>query len=129
MQQAYFAVLLPLLALDGIWLGLVSSAFYRKYLGHILAERFTLWPAAIFYPLYAFGILVFAVTPALSAGSVWSAFFRGALLGLVAYGAYDLTNQATLARWPITVTLVDLAWGTLVTATVSAIAYLIVSKL
>jgi uncharacterized membrane protein len=49
-------------------------------------------------------------------------FLSGALLGLVAYGAYDFTNQATLRDWPVVVTIVDLAWGAILTGVVSVVS-------
>jgi uncharacterized membrane protein len=67
---------------------------------------------------------VFAVRPGLEAGSLPKAVLLGSLLGLVTYGTYDLTNHATVRDWPWIVTVVDLAWGTVLTATVSGIGYL-----
>lgn len=45
----------------------------------------------------------------------------GALLGLLAYGTYDMTNMATLRDWPVAMSVVDMAWGCLLTF-VSAVA-------
>jgi uncharacterized membrane protein len=73
--------------------------------------------------------MYFVVTPALEAKSLSLALFRGALLGLITYAAYDLTNQATLAKWPLIITIADLAWGVLVTTLASIIAYIIISKI
>jgi uncharacterized membrane protein len=127
-MQAYLITLLSLIAIDGLWLGVITRSFYKKYLGYIFAEQVTIWPVIIFYLLYAFGVVYFVVTPAIQAGSLTLAISRGALLGLLAYGAYDLTNQATLANWPVIITIADMAWGVFITALVSAIAYTIVSK-
>ncbi len=127
-MTTYLTILASLIVLDGIWLLFIAKAFYKKHLGHIFAETFTLWPAGLFYLIYAFGIAYFAVGPALEAKSLMLALGRGALLGLLAYGAYDLTNHATIARWPGVVTLVDLLWGVLVTALASAIAYLVITR-
>jgi uncharacterized membrane protein len=81
-----------------------------------MLDRFELAPAAVFYAIYVVGIVVFAVAPALSSGRWTTAAGMGALLGLVAYATYDLTNQATLRDWPLSVTIADLCWGTFVTA-------------
>ena len=63
------------------------------------------------------GVLVLAQMPARN----WrGAFWRGAVFGLTAYGTYDLTNQATLRDWPTIVTIIDLAWGSTLTAVVAA---------
>lgn len=116
------------LVLDGLWLGLVARGFYQRQIGHLMAETFTWWPVAVFYPLYAVGLTVFAVAPAVADRSLVSALWRGALLGLMAYSAYDLTNQATLTRWPLGMTLVDIVWGVTMSAVASAIAYVIITR-
>jgi uncharacterized membrane protein len=61
--------------------------------------------------------------PALAGGSPISAFVNGALLGLLAYGTYDLTNYATLRRWTLGITLADLAYGSLVAGVSTLAAY------
>jgi len=117
------ATAISFLALDSIWLGLAASRLYRPRLGSLLLERFNLAPAAVFYLIYWAGILVFAIAPALSTGRSTTALARGAMLGLVAYATYDLTNQATLRGWSVTVTIADLCWGSFVTATAAAIGF------
>jgi uncharacterized membrane protein len=83
------------------------------------------WLAAIiFYLLFVVGILVLAVLPGLDANSLKTTLLRGALLGLIAYATYDLTNLATLKDWPLTVTVVDLIWGTVLSTAVSCVGYL-----
>lgn len=111
---------LVLLALDSVWLTTMAPILYRPNLGDTLQEPFRLVPAILFYLIYLFGILYFAVLPSLDSAKVSTAFIRGALLGLVCYGTYDLTNQATLKVWPTIVTVVDMAWGVAITAVTSA---------
>jgi uncharacterized membrane protein len=95
---------------DGIWLTLVARNFYRSNLGHLIGDT-TNWPPAIlFYLIYTVGAWFF------------TAALRGAAFGFVAYATYDLTNHATLRGWPTIVTVVDMAWGTLLTAAVAGIA-------
>jgi len=72
--------------------------------------------------------LLLAILPAVSSASWIEALWRGALLGLVAYGAYDLTNHATIAGWPLSMTLIDIAWGVVVTALTSVIAYFLITS-
>ena len=85
-------------------------------------------PALVFYLLYVAAMVWFAVRPGL-AGGVPMAVLNGALLGGIAYATYDLTNQATLKVWPVHLTLVDIAWGTVATALASGLAALAVRKL
>ena len=117
---AYGATAVIFLALDAIWLTVMADRLYRPALGHIMLERFALAPAIAFYAIYILGVVVFAVAPALPQRNWLGALGMGALLGLVAYATYDLTNQATLKGWPWQVTLADLCWGTAVTGVSAA---------
>jgi uncharacterized membrane protein len=122
--KVYLACIAGFLLLDMVWLSVVAQGFYQRQLGFLLSARVN-WPAAIcFYLLFVAGVLVFAVLPGLDAHSWRRAALLGAFLGLVAYGAYDLTNLATVRNWPLLVTLVDLAWGAVLTAAVSSLGYL-----
>ena len=117
--KLYLATLAAFFVIDMLWLGLVARTFYRQQIGYLLSPK-TNWLAAIlFYLLFIAGILVFAVLPGLEDNSLRNTLLRGALFGLLCYATYDLTNLATLKDWPLTVTVVDLAWGTLVSTLVS----------
>ncbi len=123
--KLYLLTLAAFFAIDGVWLGFVARNLYRKYLGFLLAPN-TVWPAAIlFYLLYIVGLLMLAVVPGLDAGSLGKAALLGAVFGLVAYATYDLTNLATIKDWPLTVTVIDLIWGTVLSAAVASIGFLI----
>lgn len=112
---AYLGAAMAMLVLDGAWLSLAAKRLYRPLLGNMLADGFRLAPAALFYFLYVAGIVVLAVSPALAAGKWTMALGRGMALGLIAYGTYDLTNQATLRQWSGLVSAVDMTWGMLLT--------------
>jgi uncharacterized membrane protein len=122
---AYGAILLVFVTLDLIWLGAVAKGFYRSQLAGLMAEKFNVWAASAFYLLYPLGILAFAVAPELAASSWTNAAVKGAMFGFIAYATYDLTNLATLRGWPVPLTLVDLAWGTVLTAAAAACSQLI----
>jgi len=123
---SYFAALVVLAVLDGLWLGVVSREFYKARLGEMLLDR-PIWTVALlFYLVHAMGIAVLAVPPALTTGTWWSALLYGGLFGLCVYAAYDLTNLATLRGWPWAVSAVDLAWGTVATAAATLVAFLVV---
>jgi uncharacterized membrane protein len=116
---------LALAVLDGVWLMLFMKSFYLKQLGHLFGTSFVALPAILFYVTYPLGIAVLVVEPNLN--STWlQVLLRGALLGFVAYGAYDFTNHATLRDWPALVTVVDLAWGTYATAVASVVTFFVV---
>ncbi len=110
-------------AVDLLWLGVLARDFYRDSLGYLLSPA-VYWPAAIvFYLLYILGILYFAVAPALAQGSLWRAISNGLLFGFFTYMTYELTNLATLPDWPMTVVLVDTAWGMALCTSVAALSY------
>ena len=112
---AYFATLVVFAAIDAIWLTQVGPSLYKPILGDLLAEKPRLGAAVVFYLIFIAGIVYFAVLPGLALG--WQkALISGAVLGFVAYATYDLTNQATLAIWSTKITLMDMAWGTFLTA-------------
>lgn len=120
----YMASLVTFLIIDGLWLGIVARSFYVQQIGHLLRPSPDLGVAGAFYLLYVVGIVVFAVLPALSQQSWVTALMLGALLGFIAYGTYDLTNLATLAEWPVLVSVVDMIWGAVLTATVALSGYM-----
>jgi uncharacterized membrane protein len=122
--KLYFVTLFAFFAIDMVWLGLVARSFYYDQLGFLLNPN-TNWVAAmIFYLLFIAGILVFVVIPGLEKNSLKATILRAALFGLVTYATYDLTKLATVKDWPLAITLVDLAWGTILTVSVSWIGFL-----
>jgi len=125
----YLATGLAFLALDAIWLSFAAGRIYRPKLGPLLLEGFNVAPAAAFYLIYIAGIVVFAVAPGLGGGRWTGALARGAMLGLVAYATYDLTNQATLRGWAASVTLADLCWGTVVTGAAASVGFFVARRM
>ncbi len=117
---SYPATAVVFLALDAVWLTTMADRLYRPALGRLMLDRFEAAPAIGFYAIYIAGVIAFAVLPGLESRRWTVALGFGALLGLVAYATYDLTNQATLRGWPWRVTLADLCWGTVVTAVAAA---------
>ena len=117
---AVVAAAIVFLSLDAAWLSVTASRLYRPAIGHVMREDFDALPALVFYAIYLTGLVIFVVRPAAGARA---ALARGALFGLVCYATYDLTNQATIVRWPWHVTLIDLAWGAFVTAASAWVSY------
>ena len=120
---AYCVTLVAFLFVDFFWLTRVARDFYAGQIGPLLLDQPRLGVAAGFYCLYVVGIVAFAVMPALKANAPGTALVLGALLGLIAYGTYDLTNYATLKDWPVAVTAVDIVWGTALTAAASTVGF------
>jgi uncharacterized membrane protein len=124
----YFISLLLLLIFDAIWLLFIIKDFVSKSIGHLMAENVKVFPVLIFYPLYALAITVLVVFPAINGDfSILKVLLFGGLLGLAAYGAYDLTNHATLTSWPAVMSVVDMSWGMIVTGGVSLLSFYLVN--
>ena len=121
----YIITLVVFFVIDMIWLGVVAKGFYRRHLGPFMSPKVNWTAAILFYLLFIVGLLIFAVRPALEAGALLNALFYGALLGLISYATYDLTNLATLKDWPLVVTVIDLIWGTVLGGVVSFISALL----
>jgi uncharacterized membrane protein len=122
----YGATLVAFAALDAAFLTFMGPKLHRPVLGDLLADKVSIGPAALFYLLFGIGLVALAVIPAKD----WRhAALLGGLMGLVAYGTYDLTNQATLARWSSVITAVDMAWGALASAVGAAAGRLAMTAL
>ena len=125
---AYISTAVVFFALDYLWLTRIAIGFYREQIGSLMLASPNFAAAGVFYLFYVVGVVHFAVMPAVSAGSLVTALINGALLGLLAYGTYDMTNLATLKGWSLQMSLVDMAWGAFLTATAAAAGYLAVSR-
>lgn len=115
-------------AIDMLWLGVIAKKLYREKLGFILSNEVNWTAALVFYFIYIAGILFFAVYPALRDFSWQTALLNGAVLGFLCYATYDLTNMATIAKWPLQIVLIDIVWGTVLTGSVSILTYLAATK-
>ena len=125
-----FLIALPVFfVIDMAWLALVAKNFYQKQIGFLMKPDINWLAAIIFYLLFITGLIIFVITPAVIKQSWVHALLYGALFGLVTYATYDLTNLATVKDWPLLVTLVDLAWGSVLAASVSVITYLIANRI
>ncbi len=120
---AYATSAVVFFGFDVVWLSSISTSFYRNRIGALLLEQPNLGVTGLFYLVYVAGIVHFAVMPAVSGASWATALVNGALLGLVAYGTYDMTNLATLKNWSVYVSLVDMMWGIALTATAATCGY------
>ena len=117
---AYAVALAVVGVLDGLWLGWLAKSFYQEQLGALMTDSVRIVPAAIYYFGFPLAIVYLALMPATSLGE---AVLRSAVLGLAAFGVYDMTNLATLRGYTVLMAVVDMAWGTFATALSGAAAY------
>jgi uncharacterized membrane protein len=114
-------------AIDAVWIGVIANKFYKKHMAQLLLDKPKFGPAVLFYLINIAGIVVLALNPALGSDSLLRAIGLGAMLGVVGYATYDLTNASTLKGWPLKVTVVDIVWGTFVTALTTTLAFIVLS--
>ncbi len=127
--KLYLIALPVFFVFDMFWLGILAKNFYDRQIGALLKPNVNWAAAIIFYLIFIAGLTVFAITPAVSKGSWTYALIYGALFGFVCYATYDLTNLAVAKDWSVLVTIVDLIWGAVLSALVSAITYFIAGKI
>jgi uncharacterized membrane protein len=122
----YLATFFVLIPIDFLFLGIVAKGFFTAEVGDMLGEIRPA-PAILFYLLYVVGILIFVSG---SAASSWqSSLLYGALFGLFCYATFDLTSLALLKHWSWRVAIVDISWGSFVTALASTSGLLIANWL
>lgn len=125
MRQAilqYLVVLVVFLAIDATWLSTAGRWIYAPEMGALLKDRPNFVVAFIFYAIFALGLLVFIVAPHVNVTGTVKAILYGAFFGFVAYATYDLTNLSTVNGFTTKIALIDLAWGTFLSAAVSGVS-------
>jgi uncharacterized membrane protein len=128
-MKLFLIALVVFTAIDMVWLVLVAKNFYREQIGFLMKPDINWTAAIIFYLLFIAGLVTFVISPAILKHSWLHALLFGALFGLITYATYDLTNLATMKDWPVLVTIVDLAWGMVLSASVSLVTYFVYTKI
>lgn len=118
---AWAATFAVMVVIDLLWLGVIAKNLYQEGMGDLMSPKPRLAAAALFYLLYPAGLMIFAVVPGVQADSVARTALLGALFGLFAYSTYDLTNLAVIRNWPVSLSFIDIAWGTFVSSISSAL--------
>ncbi len=117
---SYAGTMIVMVGLDLLWLGVIAKPLYQQGIGHLMADKPNVLAAVLFYALFGLGLVVFSVLPSGPAPGWGKTVTMAALFGFFAYATYDLTNLATLKQWPIGLSLLDITWGTFVSAAAAA---------
>ena len=120
---AYLTFLICLIAIDLAWLLGVAKNLYRDDMGTLMSGEPKLFAGLAFYILYALGASIFVIIPALSKQSWLSALQYGALFGFFCYMTYDLTCLAVIRDFSTRLAIIDMVWGSCVSALAALIAY------
>jgi uncharacterized membrane protein len=125
----YFSFLISLVIVDMVWLLVIAKTLYRTSMGDLMADEPKLAAGLAFYVLYAIGVCIFVIVPAISKQSWFDAVLYGALFGFFCYMTYDLTNLAVVRNFPTQLAFIDMAWGSFVTAVMSGFTYWVANKI
>ena len=118
----YLASVAIFLGIDAVWLKTMTGLFYEKRIGHLLADEPNMIAAGVFYMFYLLALCIIILYPQIKANaSLAHIFLLGGLIGLMAYGTYDFTSLALYKGFTLDTALVDFAWGSILTGTVSTI--------
>lgn len=107
----YLSVTTIFLFIDVIWLSQFFSYIYQPNIGELLRENIIIFPAILFYIIYPLGATILVALPSLEKVLLKTIFINGFVLGVIAYGTYNLTNMATLEGWSAKVVIIDMIWG------------------
>jgi uncharacterized membrane protein len=128
--KLFFTAIIGFLVIDYVWLNIIAKKFYMTHMSEV--GRFEngqfqpiLWAAAVVYLILTLGVIYFILPGVAESQTYVNIFIRGALLGLIIYGVYDMTNLSTLKSWPIPLALADMVWGAVLTGAVSVITFFV----
>lgn len=125
----YLTTTVVMVLIDLVWLGFIAKPMYQAGIGHLMAEKPNIAAAISFYALFPVGLMIFAILPE-SANAGWQrTALLGALFGFFTYATYDLTNLATLKNYPLQLAMVDILWGSLVSAVAATAGKLIFNRI
>ncbi len=127
--KTYGAAILVCFGMDLLWLGVVAKGFYQGQIGHLMRPDVQWIPAVLFYVIYVAVLVLIVVAPSVEKASLGRAIGYGALFGLAAYAAFDLTSLALLRDFPVKAAVVDMTWGVTLSATVAGAAYWVAMRL
>ena len=113
-----FLISYPLfIMLDLFWVAYLMSETYHKHIGYmfdVINGQMQLNKTAAFtaWALIISGAILLVLPQTRDTGFALS-FVWGAFYGLVIYGFSNLNNFALFKNWPLTITIIDMAWGIL----------------
>ena len=105
------------IALDILWIGFIASKMYSEQLGYLAELKdgkvvFKLPVGLAVQAVISLGLTVFILLVLQTSNQLGWSLFAGGLLGFVIYFTYDFTNYSFIRGWSLSVSVIDVAWGT-----------------
>jgi uncharacterized membrane protein len=113
----YLLSAIVFVVLDGLYLNLIKSYFNNQIKlvqGSNIQINYIY--AALTYVFLIFGLNYFIIQRRKS-------IQEAALLGLIIYAVYELTNASLFSKWSVITVLTDTTWGAILFALTTAIVY------
>lgn len=117
---AYLTIIVVMFVLDIIWLSMIAQPVYQQGIGHLMADEPNFLFAGMFYLVYVAGLIWFALMPNRHHRGLKNTFFTAAAFGFFVYASYDLTNLALLKDWSLSLSVIDVTWGTILSGVSAA---------
>jgi uncharacterized membrane protein len=124
----YLSATLVMVIIDLVWLGFIAKPMYQAGIGHLMTDKPNIVAAVLFYALFPIGLMIFAILPESETTAWKSTAMLGALFGFFSYATYDLTNLATLKNYPVHLALIDMFWGSAVSAVAATAGKLVFNR-
>lgn len=105
------------IVLDLLWLSVVGRNLYYNslsYLAEIKDDRivFNLKAGLTVQVIIAVGLVFFISMALIINNTFLNAVITGAVSGFILYATFDLTNLSFVKGYPLSITLIDITWGT-----------------
>ena len=121
----FLSLLITYIIFDIVWVTKVADKFYRSEVGEHLLDKYVLLPGIIFYAIFSVVVFYLASYQGYLANDVKIVLLNSFLLGLLAYGTYNLVNLSTLQNWSSKLLLVDMTYGVIVTMVVGYVGFVV----
>lgn len=110
----YLLTAITFFIIDIIWIRLFAMSMYQKYIAEIMTSTVRPLPIILFYIFYP--LILYIVLKLINVSSLQNLLIISFLIGVLAYGTYNLTNMGILKEWNWSIVIIDTIWGGALTA-------------
>ena len=128
MIKAFLIATVYFLIIDLTFINLVIVKIYKSNLPDFIEISFKATPAILFYFIFLIGLLYFSILPN-KTYSISQALISGGMYGLATYATYALTVFAVMNIFNWNIVISDIMWGIFLSATVSMLTVITLSKI
>ena len=128
MIKAFLIATVYFIIIDITFINLVIVKIYKSNLPEFVEIGFKAVPAILFYLIFLSGLLYFSILPN-KTHSISQALISGGMYGLTTYATYALTVFAVMNIFNWNIVVSDVMWGIFLSATVSVLTVITLSKI